>query len=391
MRRLLTALAFAACAALVAPAARAGDYDDALRSGVEARDRARETQYVTDWQAAFAHFERAVALEDTAIARFELAEAAAALGRVDIAYESHELALARGVSGKAATIARAYLDAHAADVALIELLAPAGTRVWVDGRERGRLPLERPLLVRAGRVHVQLVAPGASPWESTLELEPRVVHRLAPELASSEPAPKAQGPVAPSSGRSSVGSESAAAAPVSGVAGAEDEESSWLGERPAAIALLSVAGVALAVGGGFAWVARGQHQEADDARSQIEGAFEGHVENGVFSPAAVPCGPDGIASGVVGFGPGVGQLQQQTLVEQYANACAEFHDRSVVADRSTRLATIGLGVGLVASAAVLTWYIATPSHDAPGADRASVAVTPILSADTQGLLFDISF
>jgi hypothetical protein len=375
-------LTVALSAVLRALPARASDYDEALRSGVAARDRARESQFVSDWQSAFEQFQRAVALHDTAAARFELAEAAAALGRVELAYESHELALAGGLPARAEAIARAYLDAHAADVARVEVTAPPGTTVAVDGRERGRVPLVRPLVVPAGRVNVRLTAPDASIWEETLELEPRVVRHIS--LRRPPPASR----TAPASQR--AGSESPLATGLAQAQPIEHDEASWLGSRPGAIALISVASASLVAGGWFAYQAYDSNQQANDARSQIMRALQGHVESNVIPPDAVPCGDRGIANGFVGFGPGVPQVAQANLVQQYSAACEELDSRQARTDRLRTVSMIGFGVGLAATAALVTWYIASPGEDAPDAELGAV-VTPIVSRDTQGVWVELAF
>lgn len=391
---LAVALSIITGGASIAPSARAGDYDDALRAGVAARDRARDSQFVSDWQLAFEQFEHAVAVDDTAAARFELAEAAGALGRVDLAYESYEIALAGGLSGKAAAVARAYLDAHAANIARVEVAAPAGTALSVDGRARGRLPLARPLVVPAGQVTIGLAPPDGAAWEQTLDLEPGELRHIT--LAR---APLAGGAPAPEG--ASVGAAMALAPThverkATGVAAdpAESEASeqpAWLGRHPGAIALLSVAGVSVAAGGWFAYKAHDSDQEVQDTRSQIEAALEGHVDGAVINPSAVPCGSNGIASGVATFGPGVSTTDQQTLVSQYASACQLFDERQERTERYTTLSMVGFGVGLAASAAVVIWYIASPSDDAPGSEARRALVVPLLSADTQGVLVEVAF
>ena len=100
--------------------ARADAYDVSLRDGVAARDRARESARESDRRQALELFERAVAERDTLEARFELAEAAAELGQIALAYESYELSLHRGLSGKAAEVATAFMEAHERDVARLE-------------------------------------------------------------------------------------------------------------------------------------------------------------------------------------------------------------------------------------------------------------------------------
>ena len=106
------------------------------RRGGGSRNRARESNRESDRRQALELFERAVAERDTMEARFELAEAAAELGQIALAYESYELSLHRGLSGKAAEVAKAFIDAHQRDVARLELVGPAGSSVYVNGERR---------------------------------------------------------------------------------------------------------------------------------------------------------------------------------------------------------------------------------------------------------------
>jgi hypothetical protein len=386
LRRGLPALAVALCAALCTlPARAAGDYDAALREGVAARDRARASQFVGDWQSALEFFQRAVALDDTAAARFELAEAAAALDRVELAYESYELALAGGLPARAEAIAHGYLDTHAADVAHLEVAAPEGTTISVDGRERGRTPLRRPLVVGVGRVTIRLTAADGLRSEQTLELEPGVLRRIAWSRSLRKS----------SSARATRADVSQAPRPLPSERPAppaeQPDEPSWLGSRPAAIVLLSVAGASMVAGGWLALEAHGSNEDADDTRDQILAAYASHLEQNVITAGTVPCGNVGIASGVAGFQPSVPIAAQETIVQQYANACDQLAQREARTDRLTTASMIGLGVGAAASAALLTWYIASPREHAPGDEPRRPLVAPIVSKDTQGVYFALTF
>jgi hypothetical protein len=352
-------------ALLGAKDARADAYDDTLREGVAARDRARESDNTADWKHALTLFARAVAERDTLEARFELAEAASELGQNAVAFESYELSLDRGLSGKAAEIASAFMAAHEDEVARLELVGPAGSIVFVNGQRRAELPLARPLVVPAGRVRLGLVAPRATPWEQAVYFDAQVVMHLAPELVLS-PLPRKSEPA---------------------------EQPGFFAQNPGAIALLSIAGVSLVAGGWFTYKYDERDTVADDARQQIVGALNQHVQAGVFGPSSVPCGPNGVASGAVTFDPSLSVASQESLVGDYANACAEFQERTQAADRNKTLALVSFGVSAVASAALLTWYFADSADgDPPEADRArGPRLTPVLTADSGGLLVDLEF
>ena len=144
-------------------------------------------------------------------------------------------------------------------------------------------------------------------------------------------------------------------------------------------------------GGWFAYQAYDSKQEAKDTRSQIVAALQGHVESNVVAADAVPCGNAGIASGTVSFGPGIPDSAQQNLIGQYANACEEFAQQEASTDRLTKVSMIGFGVGLAATAALLTWYIASPSADTPEDEPRRALITPIVSRDTQGVWLELAF
>lgn len=343
--------------------ARADGYDQALREGVQARDRARDSDSPLDWRLAAEQFMLAIAERDTLEARFELAEAASELSNVAVAYESYELSLELGLSGKAAEIASAFIDAHDDEVARLAFVGPAGSSLFVNGEQRARLPLARPLVVPAGRVRLRLVSPLNTPWEQIVLFEAQETQRLAPELV-----PK----LAPE--------------PVW-----TKEEPSWLGAHPTAIVLLSIAGVSLVAGGWFAYKYDERDTVASDARGQIMAALQNHVERGYFPADTVPCGQRGIAGGRVSFDPEFGVSEQQQIVSDYANACATFNERSDAADRYRTLSLVGFGIGAVASATVLTWYLTDDEPSAVDRGQAGPRLVPILSADTRGLLLDMAF
>lgn len=352
-------------ALLAASPARADSYDEALREGAAARDRARETGESSDWRRAVQEFERAIVARDTSEARFELAEAATELENVAVAYESYELALQAGLSGKAADVASAFIDAHSDQVARLELRGPVGSSVVVNGEPRGRLPLARPLVVPAGRVHLRVVSPEAAPWEKAVYFEAQAVMRLAPELSPAlAPEPEWQ-----------------------------EGEPSWVGAHPGAIALLSVAGVSLVAGGLLAYESSDRDSAASDARRQIASAWAAHVDLGLISPSSFPCGSSGVAGGAVLFGASVASAERQSIIDDYRNACDQLRRRSESAERYRTFALVGFGVSTVASAAVLAWYLADTSGDGQSEEEpaADAHVVPILTAETQGLLLRLRF
>jgi hypothetical protein len=382
VRRVFAACALACAAASSVSSAHAGTYDDALRDGAAARDAARQSHLAADWERALRFFERAVAARESTAARFELAQAAAELDQVDVAYESHELALEHGLSGKAAGVANAFIEAHRADVARLEVVAPDGTRVYIDGRERARTPLARPLVVPAGALRLGLVAPNATPWEESHVLEAQTTLRLAPQLLPLATAPLEAWPASTS--------EAPPPAPP------DESQPSWLGQNPGATVLLTVAGVSLVAGGALYWDSAHVQGKADDARSQIVGALQQYVSAGVVSSDSVPCGPNGLASGAASFDSSYSTSQQAVVTSQFESACRLFASRTASADRLRNLSYVSFGLSIAAVATVVTWYLVDGNGGSTSAaEHVSEAhrprVIPIVGADTRGVIVQLDF
>ena len=175
-------LALAWASLLWVSPARAESYEQALARGVAARDRAQETELPGDWQRALEGFGEALQQNPTKEARFEWAAAAAQLHLDDEAFAAYEQALAQGLSGRAAQLAKAFLDAHATEMARLALAGPAGAEVFVRGRRRGVLPLAEPLVVSAGSVPLAVRLAGHRAFERELELARQETTSLEVEL-----------------------------------------------------------------------------------------------------------------------------------------------------------------------------------------------------------------
>lgn len=182
-------LALALVPLLWALPARAESYEQALARGVAARDRAQETQLPSDWQRALEGFGEALRQNPTKEARFEWAAAAAQLHLDDEAFAAYEQALALGLSGRAAQLARTFLDAHATGMARLSLTGPAGAEVRLRGRRRGVLPLAEPLVVSAGRILLLVRLAGHRTFKAELDLARQETTSVEVEL------PKANEPV----------------------------------------------------------------------------------------------------------------------------------------------------------------------------------------------------
>ncbi len=165
----ITAGALAVC--LASPAA-ADPYDATLTRAVAAKERALEVNDPTHWEEALRLFSEADAIRSTRESKYEVAYAAAQLRQNDQAVEAYEASLELGLGGSAAAKAHAFLQAHAAEMARLDVRGPAGSRVRVRGLERATLPLARPIVAFAGPASIEVILPDGVRRERELALRP---------------------------------------------------------------------------------------------------------------------------------------------------------------------------------------------------------------------------
>ena len=162
MRRVATlvlaATLVASAAALARPADAAVDaYTAALTRAIAAKERALDVNEPVRWEEALRLFQEAASLRTTRECMYEIGFAAERLARQDLAVESYEAAIDLGLVGAPRTRAEAFVAAHAAGLARLALRGPAGTRLRIAGVDRGRLPLNRPLVLFPGDIRIDLV------------------------------------------------------------------------------------------------------------------------------------------------------------------------------------------------------------------------------------------
>jgi hypothetical protein len=150
------ALSLLVAIAVCSAPARADEYDAAFTRAIAAKERALDTNDPASWQAAVDLFIEANRIRSTKESRYELGSAAARLKQDDVAVEAFEAALALGLTGPAADKARAFVDEHAKAMARVEVRGAAGAEIWLAARWRGTLPLDRPLVVFAGKRRFEL-------------------------------------------------------------------------------------------------------------------------------------------------------------------------------------------------------------------------------------------
>ena len=168
----LTALAAAARVAVVvaialaasarpAAAARASDAEDAyaaaLTRAIAAKERALDVNEPPRWEEALRLFQEAASIRYTRECAYEIGVAAEHLSRNDLPVEGYEAALDLGLVGPARARAQAFVAAHASGMARLMVRGPAGRVVSVAGVHRGRLPLQRPIVLFPGEVRLDIL------------------------------------------------------------------------------------------------------------------------------------------------------------------------------------------------------------------------------------------
>lgn len=149
--------------------------------GIDLVDRHR-------WDSALAEFRRSNELLPTSGALENVAVCLRELGRFDEALDAYDELLARFTT----TLSPTSRSADLADVARIAdcvgtiavSTSIAGAMVVVDGRERERTPLAKPLRATAGPHVVRVVAEGRAPFETRTVVSPKELVSISADLAT---------------------------------------------------------------------------------------------------------------------------------------------------------------------------------------------------------------
>jgi tetratricopeptide (TPR) repeat protein len=273
----------------------------------------------------------------------------------------------------------------------------AGAMVVLDGNDVARSPVPNVLYLAPGH-HVVLARKGSAGADHALDVVAGQRVYVTLKLQEGYAAGAALPPVAVS-----AQPDTAVLAPREGVEPADQGQSpgffAWVGSSPAAIATVSVAGLALGTSAVLAAFASNSYSEANDARDQIMKALQDNVDKHVLVDTAVPCGADGIANQPDSFDSRVPVSSQTYLTGAFAKACARFSDQSDSGDRLKTLSLVSLGVGAFATVGTIVWYFSdtgSGSESARAGQARTVAkpravLTPILSRETQGLWLNLTF
>ena len=137
------AVTIGAAAVCAAGSARADAYDATLTRAIAAKERAMDVNEPARWEEALRLFQEADAIRATREASYELGYAAERLARTDLAVEAYEAALNLGLTGQPRSKAEAFVGAHAAALARVQIEG-LGRRPRPQRRHRSRSPAAAP-------------------------------------------------------------------------------------------------------------------------------------------------------------------------------------------------------------------------------------------------------
>jgi hypothetical protein len=160
-------------------------YTAALTRAIAAKERALDVNEPPRWEEALRLFQEAAALRTTRECMYEIGVAAERLARKDLAVEAYEAAIDLGLVGAPRARAEAFVAANAAGLARLALRGPTGTRVRIAGVDRGRLPLNRPLVLFPGDIRIDLVDAAGTP--ATVGVHVQAGHLDVLDLARTPP------------------------------------------------------------------------------------------------------------------------------------------------------------------------------------------------------------
>lgn len=359
-----------------------------FREGVAHYDR-------QDYEKARLAFLQAYLLKPHPAVLLNLAQSELRAGRNAEAAENFAKYIRENPTAPAMDHAKAGFDEARQRVTELNVQVNAtGATVSLDGADVGRSPLPRVVYLMPGR-HSVVARKGTTSAEKVLDAVAGRREYITLELREGyTPTPVAPGTGAPSTTADvgTVGTETGTDS------GQRQGFFDWLGSSPAAVATISVAGLALGTSAVLAGFANNRYAAANDAKSQIMAALQRDVNRDWVDPDSTPCGATGIAGGNAVFGPALTTPErQEDLAEQYRNACGVFTDRSDSGDRLKTLSLVSLGVGAFATIGTIVWYFSDSGSSGDSGSRQGpldprrASLTPLLSPDTQGLLLEMSF
>jgi hypothetical protein len=261
----------------------------------------------------------------------------------------------------------------------IEVTAPAGSIVTIDGDGAGTAPLPDPVDVEPGSHRVKA---GNDELKIDVAAGQKVAAKFGTKSDATPPAPVPV-PTPPPTNNSAAtttppsGDNPPPATPPAGEdTGAKVETKKSLLAPPATMALVYIgagaAVVGIGVGIGFGVIAKASAQNSADSV-----AAEIRKNNTGAGAVSQPC------SSTV-----------PSVVQKFGKACAALSDDNNKVDTDATIGNIGLAVGIAGAALAVGWYLFAPKRQddaAPkdekkeGAWKSPVVLSPILGARTNGL------
>jgi hypothetical protein len=327
-----------------------------------------------------------------------LAQSELRAGRHAEAAENFAKYIRQNPTAPAMEHAKAAFEEARQKVAELNLeVSAVGAVVSVDGSEVGRSPLPSVIYLMPGRHTIAARKAGLS-TDRVLEAVAGQRVYVTLDLQGGPGTATTLGATAASGGEvTQQGQGNPLEREPSMDTGGSEGFFSWMANSPAAIATVTVAGVALGTSAVLAGFANNRYSVANDVRERIMLELQNNVDEGVLVDTAAPCGERGIANGVGSFNPLVPQSDVDGLVNDYANACRLFSERSDSGDRLKTLSLVSLGVGAFATVGTIVWYFSDTSggsDDSAKADAVSkrrTSISPVLTPDTQGVWLNVSF
>jgi hypothetical protein len=277
--------------------------------------------------------------------------------------------------------------------------------ITVDGIEAGKSPLPDVLYVEPGARTIGAEKDGA---QASHLLRAEAGQRLYVTLELQ--APWAAAPAAPPGAVGAVVVPPAATEPTTVETGESPGFFQWLGDTPEAIATVTVGGLALGSSAILAAFASKRYDDANEVKDAIMLQLRRDIDSNLILEPATPCGPGGIANGVVNFPENIDDVRpgfSETRPAEYARACDSFTQRADSGDRLKTFAFVALGIGAAATIATIVWYFTDTSGSGGSAGNArrpagkrksssgehdhALLVVPVISQETQGLFLQYSF
>jgi hypothetical protein len=378
-----------------------------------------------DYEKARLAFLQAYLLKPHPAVLLNLAQSELKAGRYAEAAENFAKYIRENPQAEALSHAKGALDEARQKVAEVSVeVNGTGAVINVDGSDVGKSPLPYTVYLMPGRHTIRATTKSGLSADESLDAvagQRMYVTLALPEGSRMTPAPAAAAPssAAKPSGPTSTAKASTAASsagpssppgptvvPAPAPEPSEAAEAAaahphgffgWISDNPAAIATVTVAGLALGTSAVLAAFAKNRYSAANDARNQIMSALQDNVSRGVLVGTAVPCGANGVANQPNSFDSRVKAEDVNYLSGAFANACSRFSERSDSGDRLKTLSLVSLGVGAFAAIGTVVWYFSDTSgqpNEAAKNDKSAryrAHVTPVLSRDATGVWMDFSF